>query len=638
MKDLRRWFVVVPAVALVLLLGWLFWTRGTMEQLAFLRKGASGVQSGLVDQRPWQTATTLGALAVSGEEQMYAQQAERLADHEVDQAFAQALRQAAMQQRVLTGAAGEQAGRVEELKALVKDDQARVDGLTAAAKSSGAAAMEGDELDVTKAQLGLDQDELVDATADLARESGDRRGDIQQELAAREAAQKKSEEGAKKEGAVVAAKRYQTLSGRASAWLDQRSRVALIEQARVAEIADAKGFAAQHDALEKKAARPQVQSVGATTQNSDAKPGAPGVSTGQGEHPTLSGSAGKDAAPGFVGRQVGGSERVALLKAAAAKRVMMSILDDRDATSQQLAVVYGQWEAQVWLQHRIVTYLVMQSLAWIALIVLIAALLVIAGRALLLRLEHTDQRRARTLGTLLMVAVEALSAIAILLVVFGVPEHTPTILGLATAGLTVVFQDYILAFFGWFVLMGRNGIRVCDWVEIDGVGGEVAEIGLFRTTLLETGNWTSRGHPTGRKVAFTNSFAIRGRYFNFSTHGQWMWDEIKLNVPATANAYDLIKRMQAKVVEVTTNDTAQAEAEWQSATRQNALAHFKALPTVDLRPAASGVDVLIRFVTRANDRFEMRRELYEAVIGLMEGTEKPPAEGLPVLSAGPAAG
>jgi hypothetical protein len=37
--------------------------------------------------------------------------------------------------------------------------------------------------------------------------------------------------------------------------------------------------------------------------------------------------------------------------------------------------------------------------------------------------------------------------------------------------------------------------------------GEVIEISLFRTVLLETGNWTDTGHPTGRKVAFVNSYA-----------------------------------------------------------------------------------------------------------------------------------
>src|SRR5205814_1267265 len=83
-----------------------------------------------------------------------------------------------------------------------------------------------------------------------------------------------------------------------------------------------------------------------------------------------------------------------------------------------------------------------------------------------------------------------------------------------------------VGFIGWFVLMGRNGIRLGDWVEINGVTGEVIELGMFHTVLLETGNWTDSGHPTGRRVTFTNGFAIEGHYFNFSTSGQWLWDEI----------------------------------------------------------------------------------------------------------------
>jgi small-conductance mechanosensitive channel len=78
--------------------------------------------------------------------------------------------------------------------------------------------------------------------------------------------------------------------------------------------------------------------------------------------------------------------------------------------------------------------------------------------------------------------------VLILIVILGVPSQMPTIIGLAGAGLTVALKDFIVAFFGWFVLMGKNGLRVGDWVEIDGVAGEVVEINLLRTVLLETGN------------------------------------------------------------------------------------------------------------------------------------------------------
>src|SRR5207249_5791005 len=132
-------------------------------------------------------------------------------------------------------------------------------------------------------------------------------------------------------------------------------------------------------------------------------------------------------------------------------------------------------------------------------------------------------------------ALQALVVLLVAVVILGAPSQTPTALGLAGAGLTVALKDFIVGVFGWFVLRGRNGIRVGDWVEINGVVGEVVEISLLRTVLLETGNWTDTGHPTGRKVAFVNSFAIEGHFFNFSTVGQWLWDEVEILVPSSEN-------------------------------------------------------------------------------------------------------
>ena len=143
-----------------------------------------------------------------------------------------------------------------------------------------------------------------------------------------------------------------------------------------------------------------------------------------------------------------------------------------------------------------------------------------------------ENKRIDTLRAVVKFAVQAVGAIVILFIVFGMPTQTTTVLGLAGAGLTVAMKDFIVAFFGWFVLMGRNGIRVGDWVEINGVGGEVVEVGLLKTVLLETGNWTDAGHPTGRRVSFVNSFAIEGHFFNFTTSGQWMWDELQVLIPA----------------------------------------------------------------------------------------------------------
>ncbi len=121
---------VALAVVILCLVGSLM-TRGVMEHLPFLHgqgKGWNAVPrpTGIVDQRPWTTAKTLAALAVSAEELELAREAERLADHEVDQAFAQSLRQASAETRHLTGEALVLQQRVTSLQQMVKEDQERV--------------------------------------------------------------------------------------------------------------------------------------------------------------------------------------------------------------------------------------------------------------------------------------------------------------------------------------------------------------------------------------------------------------------------------------------------------------------------------------------------------------------------------
>jgi small-conductance mechanosensitive channel len=218
--------------------------------------------------------------------------------------------------------------------------------------------------------------------------------------------------------------------------------------------------------------------------------------------------------------------------------------------------------------------------------------------------------------------VHAVAAILILLAIFGAPTQTPTIIGLAGAGLTVVLKDFIVAFFGWFVLMGRNGIGLGDWVEINGVGGEVIEVGILRTVLLEMGNWTNTGHPTGRRVSFMNGFAIEGQYFNFSTTGQWLWDELQVTLPSGGDPYRLAEQIRQIVERETEEDAKMAEQDWERVTHEFGTRVFSARPAADLRPSTSGLVVNIRYITRGPLRYERKSRLFKEIVELMHGAEK----------------
>src|SRR3982075_3253478 len=589
MNRARMVIVLIILIVLAVTVASAFLTRGVMTYLPFLqaRKGnwtGAYVLHGVVDQRPWQTAATLAALAQSAEERELAREAERLADHEVDQAFSQSLRQASLEKQNLSGKALALQQRVTELQETLKNDQARIASLSAGPGTRAAGAVSnGSDLEIAKAQLGLDQNELTDSIEDLARESGDQRVKLQQELAARQAAVKQYRDSTSKDDgqpAVASAEQYKTLAQQLSTWQSLRNRKQLIAQAEQLARADVAALTADLASLKTEAAGLGNKAVGESS-----------------------------------------SERIDRLRQISAQQNIQSILNDRLGAQQQLAALYGRWGEQVEIQRKIVVHLILRSLALIA---AICMLVILAGWALELSLEKMvrDPRQKQTLKTVLNLGTQVVGLLLILLTIFGVPQQMPTILGLETAGLTVVFQDFILAFCGWFVLMGRNGIRVGDWVEINSVGGEVVEIGLFRTWLLETGNWTANGHPTGRRVSFLNGYAIRGRYFNFSTVGQWMWDEIKVSIPHGTNIEPLIKGIYESTVKTTEADAKMAEEEWKRVTHEEGSPQFSAMPSVNVRPAGAGLDIVIRYITRAGVRVESRNHLFAMIVELMQGVSK----------------
>jgi small-conductance mechanosensitive channel len=308
------------------------------------------------------------------------------------------------------------------------------------------------------------------------------------------------------------------------------------------------------------------------------------------------------------------ADQIAGLHRLSDQRKTLAELDQRIQDCQQLAGVYRDWSGLIGTRRRAVLHLLLGSLAEILAILLAATLAIIAIR----RLFHKEARkRLHQAQVMAIVAVQVGAVGLILLVLFGPPNQLSTIIGLATAGLTVVLKDFIVAFFGWFTLMGKNGIRVGDWVEVNGVSGEVIEIGLLKTVLLELGNWTETGHPTGRQVAFSNSFAMEGHFFNFSTAGQWLWDELEVTLPAGGDPYRTAEEIGKLVERETEADSAEAAQDWEHVTKQYGARSFSAKPAVNLRPGVNGLEVVVRYITRAPQRNAMKSKLFQVIVDLM---------------------
>jgi small-conductance mechanosensitive channel len=595
----------IAAIVLVLLLGvtayGLFRTAESPKLVPSGEKGKhAAANAPLVDHTPLQTAQQLSQQAATDGEITLAKQALRQGDYEVDLAYDAALSNARQHPPALSAEAKEAKDRLQKAQKLVADDEAQMAQLkeiVAKTKDPGKKEKLQEQLDGVEADRDLAADEADDAQEDFRREGGDLEARIQDEKKQHEADQ---HTGSAPPGHAVVSPEQFGLLHRYQQWNQlHNTQLQLWRAKQDAENAVA-SLTERHNALESKLEAEKEKS-------SD-----------------LAHHAKKKNATAAVKTAPVGDDRSAEDLAAAADRTWelaseqeaLSNFDKRIGANKELAAVYANWIDSVAARQRAVVH---RSLNGVLMILAIA----LVGLYFMTVLDHVvgrlnmDRRQLQNLRTVASVSLRVAAVLLILLVIFGPPNQLGTFLGLAGAGLTVALKDFIVGFLGWFVLMGKNGVRLGDWVEINGVTGEVVELGMFHTVLLETGNWTDSGHPTGRRVTFTNSYAIEGHYFNFSTSGQWMWDELQVVLPMGQDPYPIIDAIQKKVAEATTETAKQAEQEWQSAASSRQMRALSAAPAINVKPVVGGVEIAVRYITRANERYQLRAKLYEAAVELL---------------------
>jgi small-conductance mechanosensitive channel len=617
-----------------------------------------------VDENTFALARRLTSLADGPEEQQLADSAQRLAEHELAVAFAAALRQLEAHPPVLSPQAQAIQVRLQKSQKLLEADQANVTQLTAAVAQANDAQKNSlqDQLDLASTQLELDKDEVEEANQDLLQAGGNEHQRIQMMMQEHSAAEKihppqpTTPAATAPQGLVHRIQQWNALR-RKQEWLVYAGAQAAANAARLS--ADRQKLAEQLEAT--KAGVPELahHTKGARTTGAvapaaiNSSPGATAAHSppapGQAPDPTRATTPGATSATAQARPNATPQAAVPGASAAApatnlltttrqisADQRILTLLDQRISDLNQLAAAYRNWDAATSTETASVLHGMLQS-ALIVIAIILILLFVDRWLENLLGRTKLDRRQVETLRSVTRVALQIVGVLIILLIVFGMPSQLGTMIGLAGAGLTVALKDFIVAFIGWLVLMGRNGLRLGDWVEIRGVSGEVVELNMFHTVLLETGNWTDSGHPTGRRVTFTNSFAIEGHYFNFSTTGQWLWDELIVLVPFDKDPNLIAEAINKEVVAATAASAAQAEQEWRRTAPGRRGSVFSATPGISVKPAVGGIEIAVRYITRASERFQLRSKLFQSAVHLLGINSQAP--GLPgrVESAGAAA-
>jgi small-conductance mechanosensitive channel len=142
----------------------------------------------------------------------------------------------------------------------------------------------------------------------------------------------------------------------------------------------------------------------------------------------------------------------------------------------------------------------------------------------------TDNSTRYRVKKLVRIGSYVLIIILIVILFTGSFQYFTVSIGLISAAIAFALQEVVLSIAGWFAIFGSNMYKPGDRIKINDIKGDVIDIGITKTTLMEIGDWVSSDNYNGRIVKISNSFVFKGAVHNYSTDFPFVWDEINLPI------------------------------------------------------------------------------------------------------------
>lgn len=192
---------------------------------------------------------------------------------------------------------------------------------------------------------------------------------------------------------------------------------------------------------------------------------------------------------------------------------------------------------------------------------------------------------------------------AALVILWSQPlKRTGTFLGIIGAGLAIALKEPLLSIAGRLAIFAGNMYSVGDRIEINKLSGDVIDVGVFYTRMMDIGNWVGGDQVSGRLVQFPNASIFGAPVFNYTQNFSYIWDEIKLPVTYASNIEAVSKILMEVGESYTREFLKKAEADLEN------MRHSFLVPGVELKPAVylkvtdNWVELTLRYVVDPKKR------------------------------------
>jgi len=247
----------------------------------------------------------------------------------------------------------------------------------------------------------------------------------------------------------------------------------------------------------------------------------------------------------------------------------------------------------------------------VAIVVLVTAVRLI-NRSLGRMMKESEARyRARKLVTF---SGYVLAAVTVMTVYSGRLGGLTVALGVAGAGIAFALQELIASVAGWFAIALAGFYRTGDRVQLGGIKGDVVDIGVLRTTLMEVGEWVKGDLYSGRVVRIANSFVFKEPVFNYSAEFPFLWDEISLPVKYGTDWREARTILQRVATEEVGDYAQRAKVAWGDITRSFLVEDASVDPMVTLHPTDNWVEFTVRYVVDYKSRRTTKDRLFTRIL------------------------
>ena len=194
------------------------------------------------------------------------------------------------------------------------------------------------------------------------------------------------------------------------------------------------------------------------------------------------------------------------------------------------------------------------------------------------------------------------------------PQALVVAYGVVAAGIAFALQDVIKNFAGGFIIFLGSQYRVGDRIEIRGVCGDVIDIGLFSTRLLEIQGWVAADQATGRIVTIPNGVVLNNPVHNYTHQHEFIWDELAVVVTAESDWSEAMRLLVDIATEHTKEYAGVAEKSLGNLQQQYYIDGRETHPRVFIANHDHGYQLAVRYVVGARARRVVNSNIWGHII------------------------